>query len=841
MLERRDPVLFVASLVTIAISLIVLTESFAWIGKPFPGFLLLENKVVASAGLSHWPATDGGRIYQHEVITMDGLLVTDAASLHRYVNSISPETPIKYEFKSGSKTFDQIVSTRLFDRFDYTLLFGSLLLNGLALCGTALMIRYLRGDDRLAAGSFPILFIAGLWSITAIDLYGPYRLFRIHALCETFLFAGATHMALVFPHPSKLIQKHPRILWALYGSAACLAATNQIGLYHPALYRSTHLLATSAFGASLVFFIASTIRWFVRPPSFEARQRVKILVLGTAASLTLPVGLTLGSTLTGGETPQNAMTFTGIFYPLSIGYAILRHNLLEVDVFVRRTFSYVMLTAIATLSYVTFAQSLDFLLEGSVLSNNRVLGYALTVLFLILLLPLRDRVQSGIDRIFFRTAYDFRRIVEDASEKLASVAELSVIANELSNTIHATLHPDGFILFVNRNDTGVFTPFPENTNIPSPGNDIVQKLRVSEGLLDAEDGGLLLPFRAGGTLVAILALGRPLSGRIYGSDDRRLLQTLAHQGAVAIENAIALEQLRDLNRDLEAKVEERTEELREAHAHLVHREKMASLGQFVAGIAHEINNPLNFIQGNLHILREYVTILRNTLNRYEATTESLNDEMHNRMTEIRKDADLDEILKDIDSAFDGCTEGVERSTTLVNDLRTFSRLDQPDRMPADLQAAIESTLNLLRSKLTGIEVVKEFEDIPMVECLSGQINQVFLNLIANAADEMERGGTLTIRTFRVGDDRVAFEIQDTGNGIDAENLDKIFDPFFTTKEVGKGTGLGLAISYGVVSRHGGTLEVDSEPGRGTCFRFELPLKSSSPGETDRGELPKAGE
>lgn len=831
MLERRDPILIAASLLTFAISLIVLTESLGWIGKPFPGFLLLENKVVASAGLSHWPATDGGRIYQHEVATMDGLLVSDAASLHRYVASMPSESAIKYEFRRGSNAFTQIVRTRLFDRFDYTLLFGSLLVNGLALCGTALMIRYLRGDDRLATGSFPILFIAGLWSITAVDLYGPYRLFRIHALCETFLFAGATHMALVFPHPSKLIQKHPRILWALYGSAACLAGANQIGLYHPALYRSTHLLATSAFGASLVFFIASTLRWFVRPPNFEARQRVKIVALGSAASLALPVGLTLGSTFTGGETPQNAMTFTGIFYPLSIGYAILRHNLLEVDVFVRRTFGYVMLTAIATLSYVTFAQSLDFLLQGSALSNNQTLSYALTILFLILLLPLRDRVQSGIDRIFFRTAYDFRRIVENASEKLASVAELSVIANELFKAIHETLHPDGFILFVNRNDTGVFTPFPENTNISSLGDDIVHKLHASEGLLDAQDGRLLLPFRAGGTLVAILALGRPQSGRIYGSDDRRLLQTLAHQGAVAIENALALEQLRELNRDLEAKVEKRTEELRQAHAHLVHREKMASLGQFVAGIAHEINNPLNFIQGNLHVLREYMTIVRNTLSLYETAAASLDESARNRIAEIRKNSDLDEILKDIDSAFDGCAEGVERSTALVSDLRTFSRVDQSDRMPADLEAAIESTLNLLRSKLTGIEVVKEFENTPMVECLAGQINQVFLNLIANAADEMERGGTLTIRTFCVGEERVAFEIQDTGRGIDAENLDKIFDPFFTTKEVGKGTGLGLAISYGIVTRHGGTIEVDSEPGRGTCFRFELPLKASSVDET----------
>jgi signal transduction histidine kinase len=825
--RSRDQLLIAAGTILICVFLLGLAESLTWIGKPFPGFLVLENKVVPSAGLTRWPATAGGAIYQHEITAVDGRSILNVGEIHARVAEAPPGTPISYRFDRDGHSFEQIIETRRFDRVDYTLLFGSLLINGLALGGTALMIRYLRGRDRLAVGSFPILLITGIWSITAVDLYGPYRLFRLHALCETLLFAGVLHMALVFPHPSRLVQQRPWVVWALYVLAGFLALANQVGLYDPALYRPTHLLAVSAFGTSLVVLIAAQFRWYLRPPSFEARQRVKVHALGTAATLSGPLVLSLGSALTSGETPQNVMTFTGIFYPLSIGYAVLRHDLLEVDIFVRRTLSYAILTVLATITYVGLIQSFELVFNSTPTTGQGLLGVFFTVLLVILLLPLRDRMQSAIDRVFFRTAYDFRRVVEMASAHLASVADLRVISDELSRAIKGTLHPDSFAMYVRHAPDSPFSPFPPEPGLSDLSTDTLSRLSDHIDPVDEPGGSLSVPFRADGELVAVLVLGRPRSGRMYGADDRRLLQTLANQGAVAIENALALEQLRELNRDLEEKVEERTQELREAHAQLVHREKMASLGQFVAGIAHEINNPLNFIQGNLHCLRQYMNVLRETLQSVEQAAGETNSEISARIERIRADNELDEILKDVESAFDGCAEGIDRSTSLVGDLRTFSRLDQPERVLEDIEATIDSTLNLLRGKLTAIRVVKDFGGIPAAECLAGQLNQVIVNLVANAADAVGDEGTIQIRTKRLGDDHVVIEVEDDGNGIDPEHLDRIFDPFFTTKEVGKGTGLGLSMSYEIITRHGGTISVRSQPGEGTCFHIELPLKSSA--------------
>jgi signal transduction histidine kinase len=266
-------------------------------------------------------------------------------------------------------------------------------------------------------------------------------------------------------------------------------------------------------------------------------------------------------------------------------------------------------------------------------------------------------------------------------------------------------------------------------------------------------------------------------------------------------------------------------QLRETQAQLVHREKMASVGQLVAGIAHEINNPVNFIQGNLHYLEEYVRLLVDLVGRYEATAPELRD----RFVRLRRESELDRVLEDLDSVLAGCREGVERTTSLVRDLRTFSRLDRAERVLVNLHDLLDSTLNLLRGRLARIRVEKAYGVIPEVESLAGQLGQVFMNLLANAADAVGDSGTIRVRTLALEGGRVAIEIEDDGRGIDPEHLERIFDPFFTTKEVGKGTGLGLSVTWGIVERHGGTIRVASEPGHGSCFRVELPVRMPETG------------
>jgi signal transduction histidine kinase len=287
--------------------------------------------------------------------------------------------------------------------------------------------------------------------------------------------------------------------------------------------------------------------------------------------------------------------------------------------------------------------------------------------------------------------------------------------------------------------------------------------------------------------------------------------------------------LQRVNRNLEGTLSE----LRDTQAQLVHREKMASIGQLVAGIAHEINNPVNFIQGNLHYLEEYARALTTGIERYEEIGAGAG--LGDRFEALRDELELARVFDDLQAVFDGCREGVDRTTSLVRDLRTFSRLDKPQRVLLDVHETIDSTLNLLRGRLTGIEVRCEYGEIADVESYAGQLAQVFMNLVANAADALGDTGTVTIRTRAEGE-RVVVEVEDDGAGIEPEHLERIFDPFFTTKDVGKGTGLGLSVTYGIVTRHGGTITVTSEPGRGTCFRVELPVRMA---DADDGETGSA--
>lgn len=817
MARARDPFLIAAAAAVLATAAIGTVQSLAWIGEPFPGFLVLENRVVASAGLAAWPASAGGAIYQHAVVSVDGRPLERVETLQDHVASLPVGTSVTYRLERGGRSLERSFRTRRFGAGDWTLLFGSYLFCGVGLGGMACLIRYLRGRDRVATGSALGLGIVGLYALTAADLYGPYRFFRIHVLLECLLFAGTLHMALVFPEPRAIIDRRRWLLPALYTAAFALALAAQLGLHRPDVYVLTHRVAVAVWGLALAVFIANQVHVFLRPPSFEARQRVKVLVLGTLAALLPQVVLTLGSAFSGGQASENLVGWSGIFFPLSMGYAVLRSDLLQVDALLRRSLNYLLLTGALALAYAAAVGGIESLLNEESAWSRAATGLAFGVLAVVLLLLLRDRMQSALDRVFFRSAYDFRRVIEGTSRRIASVSHLETIVDEVLEAVAATLHPDRLTLHVHTSSSGRLEPRGARDCEAVPIDPLLHlrlEIPPQEGrCVELPDEGLCVPFRSEERLVAALVLGRRRSGGYYGGDDRALLETLANHGAIAIENALALEQLRSLNRDLERKVDERTRELRDAQAQLVHREKMASLGQLVAGIAHEINNPLNFIQGNLYCLRESTEALAQLL----------------RPDAPEADADpgsVRTLLEDIESAFQDCEEGVKRTSTLVGDLRTFSRLDRAEWMQVDLHEALDSTLNLLRTRLSGIRVVRAFGEVPRVECLAGQLNQVFMNLVANARDAMEDGGTLVLRTGRLEDGGVYVEIEDDGCGIPSEQLGRIFDPFYTSKEVGKGTGLGLSISYAVVARHGGSIRVDSEPGRGTRFRVELPRRGS---------------
>lgn len=367
----------------------------------------------------------------------------------------------------------------------------------------------------------------------------------------------------------------------------------------------------------------------------------------------------------------------------------------------------------------------------------------------------------------------------------------------------------------------------ESLRVPDGG---VLASRIDE-LCGACSGALrVFPLVVNGELAGALAMVG--ADEHETDDDLVYVQQLADQAAVALANARMVDEIRSLNRDLEKKVAERTErltetlhELQEAQSQLVHREKMASVGQLVAGVAHEIKNPMNFIQGNLHLLREYTDTLAEGVRTFETVIRGSIPDSDERIHDLREQLELDYVLGDLKPVFEACDEGCERSMEIIGDLLTFSRLDRAEVSRIDLRKALKSTLALVRGGLTDTELVEQYSDIPLVECMANQINQVLLNLLSNAADSVKGRphARITLRTRPLSRERVSLEVEDTGCGIEPEHVGRIFEPFYTTKPVGEGTGLGLAVSYGVVDRHEGSIRIKTKVGEGTKVTIELPV------------------
>jgi len=323
-------------------------------------------------------------------------------------------------------------------------------------------------------------------------------------------------------------------------------------------------------------------------------------------------------------------------------------------------------------------------------------------------------------------------------------------------------------------------------------------------------------------------------------EERNLIDGIAQALSGAAEQKMAEEETVRAYKKLETT----NHELKEMQSQLVQSEKLASIGQLAAGVAHEMNTPVGFVASNFQTLENYVRKIQNMFARYDKLIRKIETshvpELLNELSDIkqaRDDSKIDFVLEDIKGLFDDSKEGLERVTTIVQNLRDFSRIDQTGSLDEyDINRGIQVTLVVARNEIRyNADIKVQLSDLPLIYCHSGQINQVFLNVLLNAAQaiesqEREEKGSITIKTY-ARDEHVFCEISDDGPGIDREKLSKIFDPFFTTKPVGKGTGLGLSISYDIiVIKHGGRLNVESTVGKGTKFTIMLPVNINNENE-----------
>lgn len=316
--------------------------------------------------------------------------------------------------------------------------------------------------------------------------------------------------------------------------------------------------------------------------------------------------------------------------------------------------------------------------------------------------------------------------------------------------------------------------------------------------------------------------------------------------------------MREQNTVLDTKVKERTSELqktntvlnlaltelKEAQVQLVEAEKMASLGVLTAGIAHEINNPINFVVSNINPLKRDIQDIMDVLHKYAEIKDEtgLRDKL-DEINELKEDIDLEYVVTEIDQLLKGIEDGAGRTAEIVKSLRTFSRLDETDLKKANINECLDSTLLLLNNSLKDkINVQTEFAEIQPVECFPGKLNQLFMNILKNAVQAIEAkkytGGekpAITVVTKDINDE-IVVRITDNGTGMDEITMSRIFEPFFTTKDVGEGTGLGLSIGYNIIEKHHGIIDVESEKGVGTEFMIVLPKTQSADKALDKNRL-----
>ena len=867
------PLLLLA--VALPITVYAVATSVSWVGRPFPGFFLMDNRVVPTVSGLSWPA-DKAALFHSQVVAVDGIAVQSGDEVYRYAAERPAGTPVTYVLRRGRERLERTLPTVSFGGWDYLQTYGILLLFGATNLTIGFVVGFLQPRTRQARVFLLHTFTAGMYPITAVFLHHPqfHWLNRLCLIMEGLTPATFVHLALVFP-VARVFVGRARLIPAL----PYLLSTGLLVLMFDGFYRDPPVLVALHgvylyFAVALGIFLANMGWAFRTHRDPTTRALIKAVLPGTVLAAMVQFVIFLNNALSGRNLPLQFGLLTPIPYYLSLAYAIAKHDLFDIDRIVRQSFVYVVLSVVVVSVYAVTLMAAAQWFPGIGGQQEALLGMICVLALALGLDPLRGAVQRVVDRAFFRTRLDYQATISRLSEVMTTLLDLREVVAQVTQVVTEAMHLESTSLYLRDPAAGgaVWSRRAGEhalRHTASPALEPVVEVceqapeefvaeRIAARLTDPgqRDAGraffaaaglqIVVPlmFRRG--VVGLLALGSKRSGQPFTSADIELLRTLANQTAIAVQNARSYQALEALTNELDAKVRERTEELRirntqlsEAYedlkstqAQLLQSEKMASLGQLVAGVAHELNNPASFVHGGLANLSEFFTRLRAVIEVYERLAVP---DATGEIESIRRGVRLDYVLAETPALLRICAEGSERIKKIIDDLRTFARVEHGERVPTSVREGMEATLRLVgdRVQLMGVRVHTDYHPVPDIAAHPGHLNQVWMNIVVNALDALEgrRDPELWI-TVGVPDAEgptgraapaIELIVRDNGAGIAAEHLARIFEPFFTTKPIGRGTGLGLSIAYGAVKTYDGTIAVDSEVNRGTTITVRLPL------------------
>jgi len=780
---------------TLCMAMAVGLSSYAWIDRVFPGFVLLDNRLVASVGLPHWSGAHVADLPWWQVVAVEGVPVDSCDEVYDLVAALPVGHSVTYTLRRDGRQHDVAVEANRFLKGDWWAFFFPFLFNGVVTIACGVIV-WVVGPRRIVSDAFLALgTITGVFLLTAADWYGPGRFAPTAAIGEALLAGGVVHVAAVFPVESRHVR------WRFLGYLACLPvlAIKLIYYERPEIYVATLNWSYAEIGIATLLLSSRLVAAYRASASPLALQRARLVAVGTVLGIVAP-GLVLTVTvILGGRVQSNIAAFLPFVFAVSVSLAIVRHDLFEIDAMVKRGTYYVALTGVVGGLYLLTVFLFHQLLRLGLVSESPLFPLAFTLALLLVLNPLRSRLQSMLDRVFFGTRFDIAEVLSEVTESLSSALSREKVAGLVCACVDRVIPNAGTVL-LDSVPLSLQEPLQSGRVLSTADaleqySDLAAHDAVKSELM-SRTAELAVAIQRHGQLIGVLLVGPKRSGLFYTASDAEFLRALAHSAAIALQNAASYQALSELNANLEQRV-------REGTARLAQAEKMASLGRLVAGVAHEINNPVSFVTGSVELLRE----------RLQAAAVVANPETQAPLHQA------EELLNIM-------ARGAERTAAIVRDLRTFSRVDQEARKPADLHEGLEVSLRLLEGRWRQrIEVHRDYDELPKVECDSGQINQVFMNLLSNACDAIIDRGNLWLSTRSDGAN-VHIAIRDDGVGMSEEVAGHVFDPFFTTKGVGQGSGLGLAIAHGIVASHGGRIWVESNPGTGTSFHVELPVRVS---------------